>query len=186
MKKMKSPFRWWFVIIWLVGIGLFSASIASRENLIMLIVAFPTLALPVLLWILNAKRNKRIKEEEQKRIDDENAEKAAKEAWEAGVRTVSFTAQNADQEVLSKLYKEQENDDLMLPDCVLYQRENGYAIYVDSDRVGDIQGDVAAKLKEYAEKYKLLGVPYDIYFGEETDESGEPLFSIDITVRFHE
>ena len=186
MKKMKSPFRWWFVLIWFVGLALFFAAVSSKENLPILIAALPLLALPVLLWILNAKKNKRIKAEEQKKIDAENAEKAAREAWEAAVKTVSFTAQKADQKILSRLYKDQENDSLMLPKCVLYPREDGYAVYVDSDRVGEIHGDVAKQLKEYVEKYKLLGVPYDVCFGDETDANGEPLFSIDITVRFHE
>lgn len=186
MKKMKSPFRWWYILIWLAGIGLFSAAVASRENLIMLIIALPTIALPILLWILNAKRNKHIRDDEQKKIDDEKARMAEKEEWEAGVKTVSFTAQNADQGVLSRLYKDQEKDVQELPDCVLYPRQDGYAIYADSDRVGEIGGDVANLIKEYAGKYKLLGVPYDIYFGQETDDNGEPIFSIDITVRFHE
>ena len=186
MKRIKSPFRWWFILIWFVGLALFFAAVSARENIPILIAALPLLALPVFLWILNTKKNKRIKAEEQKKIDAENAEKAAKEAWEEAVKTISFTAQNTDQSVLKKLYNDQEKDDLFMPKCVLYPREDGYAVYADSDRVGEIRGETAIKLKEYSEKYNLLGTPYDVCFGDETDANGEPIYSINITVRFHE
>ena len=72
------------------------------------------------------------------------------------------------QKTLEKVYKMQEGDtDIWdMPQCVLYPRGNfeniGYAVYLDSDRIGDADENKCVEIRDLLGQGELCGLDYEI------------------------
>lgn len=204
----KSSFRWWYILIWIAGIIAFAASFDKEKgtDVALLVIGILIFLVPIIIWIAKASRARSdaaaasvYKVDTPSRTVPSTLKAAPKAdpdpKPDRNIRSVRFDVDNTSgrdhQFALKRAYKLQQKDDLDsfldLPSCVLYSRgtdENpGFAVYLESDRIGDAPADVCPELMSLAKSAKLLAVNYDIYTDYSADQD-DLVYSCTVTCRF--
>lgn len=154
-------FKWWYIPIWIVGLSLmFTGKEAG------IAIGFIAFAFPFVLWFaIKPKRKK----EEKKNIELSEILPPVEER-EPHIERIRFAVVNADkyQKALEKAYKLQEadTDSWDMPQCVLYPRGDfnniGYAVYLESDRIGDADESKCREIRDLMGQGELCGLSYEI------------------------
>lgn len=153
-------FKWWYILIWIAGIVLI-----ANGQIETVIIGIITLAVPFVLWFAVKPKQK-----EEKHIELSDIVPPVDEDRKPHIEKVRIAVINAEkyQKTLEKVYKMQEGDtDIWdMPQCVLYPRGNfeniGYAVYLDSDRIGDADENKCVEIRDLLGQGELCGLDYEI------------------------
>lgn len=173
-------FKWWYIVIWFVG---FSLLFGGETWLIVL--GIITLAVPFVLWF--AVKPKK----DEKTPGQTEIEHPVEDKINQNIERLQFAVVNTNgyQRTLEKVYKMQEGDaDIWdMPQCVMYPRGDGFAVYLDSDRIGDADESKCKDIADLIKHGKLIGLSYEIQSQYHDDIDG--LFFdavITLTVKINE
>lgn len=153
-------FRGWYIPIWIAGI-----SFLVYGEWWSIVLGLITIAVPFVLWFAVKPKQK-----EEKHIELSDIVPPVDEDRKPHIEKVRFAVVNTDahQKTLEKAYKLQEGDTDVwdMPQCVLYPRgtfENiGYAVYLDSDRIGDADERKCVDIRDLLGQGELCGIDYEI------------------------
>ena len=151
-------FRGWYIPIWIAGIAMLFGG-----KWFTVVIGIATIALPFVLWFA-------VKPKEKKNIKIEEIIPPVDEEKKPHIENIKFAVVNTDkyQKALARVYKMQEGDtdSWDMPQCVMYPRGDfdniGYAIYLDSDRIGDADELRCKEIRDLIGQGEPCGLSYEI------------------------
>lgn len=156
-------FRGWYIPIWIAGASCLFTGVRSGLWY-MIIIGLITIAVPFVLWFAVKPK---ITKEYRPEIQTEPINMAGHQ--QPTYERVRFAVVNVNehQSVLKKAYWiQQEGNVEDEPNCILYSRgtyeEPRYAVYLDSDKIGDADKNKCREIYDLLGQGKPSGIAYEI------------------------
>ena len=190
MEKKRKIFRGWYIVFFAIGglhllLSLTMFPKYSDLGIVTIVLGVLILAVPVLLMIISASKVKKAVAVPPS-AQDPQPEPAPE------IFTFSFSVINTRsaerQDALRKAEDLIENGDVFdAPKVKMYFRgiedAPAYAVYLDSDRIGDVGADAAADVMRISNGEQLVGMPYVIDQKYDPD-ADDLLYGCTVTMRY--